>query len=84
MLLAKGKNNDITIVKGLENELLALRSRCDMLEKTVKDLQSICDTHQGAFETFRQHIVGLYNHQGMLDSSYQGEVFEFRQLDRTE
>ena len=47
-----------------------------MLEKSVKDLQSICDTHGRTLETFRQHIVKLHTHQGTLDTSYQGEDFE--------
>jgi hypothetical protein len=38
MLLAKGTDNDITLVKGLKDEVHALKSRCDMLKKTVKDL----------------------------------------------
>jgi len=45
-----------------------------MLEKAVKDLQSICDTHQRTLETFWQHIVNIHMHQGTLDLSYQGEV----------
>jgi hypothetical protein len=47
-----------------------------MLEKSVKDLQSICDTHQRTLETFRKHIVDLHMHQGTLDLSYEGEEFE--------
>ena len=69
-------NNDTALVEGLKNEVQALKSRCDILEKTVKDLQSICDTHQQTLETFRQNIIDLYRHQGMLNLSYQGEEFE--------
>ena len=76
MLCAKGINDDMTQVKGLKNEVQALKGRCNMLEKTVKDLQSMCDTHQRTLETFRQHIVNLHRHQGTLDLSYQGEEFE--------
>jgi hypothetical protein len=47
-----------------------------MLEKTVGVLQSICDTHQRALETWRQHIVTSQNEQGILDSSYNGEEYE--------
>jgi archaellum component FlaC len=75
-LLAKGTDGDMTPVEGLKNEVQALKSRCDILEKTVNNLKSICDTHQGIIETFRQQIVNLHGHQGTLDLSYQGEEFE--------
>jgi hypothetical protein len=76
MLLAKGADDDTTLVEGLKNEVQALKGRCNMLEKSLKDLQSICDTHQRTLETFWQHIVNLHRHQGTLDLSYQGEDFE--------
>jgi hypothetical protein len=47
-----------------------------MLEKTVGVLQTICDTHQRALETLRQHIVASQHKQGILDSSYNGEEYE--------
>ena len=76
---AKGtdaRDDDITVVKGLKNEVQALNHRCNMLEKTVKDLQSICDTHQRYLESFRKEIVNIHNVRGELDLSYQGEEFE--------
>lgn len=76
MLLANETDDDIALVEGLKNEVQALKDRCDMLEETTKNLQSICDTHQRTLETFRQHIVNLHEHQGTLDISYQGEDFE--------
>jgi predicted nucleic acid-binding Zn-ribbon protein len=81
VLLAKGTyaRDDITLVEGLENEVQALKSRCNTLEKTVKDLQSICDTNQRYIETFRQQIIGIQRDLGTLDSSYQGEEFEVMQ-----
>jgi len=57
-------------------EVQALRGRCNMLEKAVKDLQSICNMHQRMLETFQQHIVNIHMYQGTLDLSYQGEEFE--------
>jgi hypothetical protein len=75
-MLAKGTHNDITEVEGLRNVVQALEIRCDMLEKTVRDLQSVCETHEKTLETFRQNIIKLHAHQGTLDLSYQGEVFE--------
>jgi hypothetical protein len=65
-----------TLVEGLEIEIQALKRRCNILEKTAKDLQSICDTHQRTPETFRQQIVNLNSFRGTLDLGYQGEDFE--------
>jgi hypothetical protein len=42
MLLTKCVDDDIDLVKGLKNEVQALKSRCNMLEKNVKALLSIC------------------------------------------
>jgi hypothetical protein len=75
-MLAKGTHNDIAEVEGLKDAVKALKSKCDMLEKTVSDLQSVCETHQKSLETFRQHIINLHANRGTLDLSYQGEVFE--------
>ena len=75
-MLTKGMHNDIAEVKGLKDAVKALKSKCDMLEKTVSDLQSIYETHQKTLETFRQHIINLLMNWGTLDLSYQGEVFE--------
>jgi len=75
-MLAKGIHNDITEVECLKNAVQALKSKCNMLEKTVRDLQSICEMHQKSLETFWQHIINLHAYQGMLDLNYQGEEFE--------
>jgi hypothetical protein len=69
-------DNDITEVEGLKNEVNALKIKCDMLEKTVSNLQSVCGTHQKTLEAFRQQIINLHVNQGTLDLSYQGELFE--------
>jgi len=53
-----------------------LKTRYDMLEKTTKDLQSICDTYQRTLETLWQQIVTLHRQQGTLNLSYLGEQFE--------
>jgi hypothetical protein len=39
--LPKDTDNDITLVESLKNDVQSLKSRCDMLEKTVKDLKSM-------------------------------------------
>jgi hypothetical protein len=75
-MLAKGTRDDITEVEDLKDAVKALKFKCDMLEKTVSNLQSVCETHQKSLETFRQHIINLHANQGTLDSSYQGEMFE--------
>ena len=73
MPLAK---DGLLLVESLKNDVQALKSRCNILEKTVKDLQSICNTHQNTLETFRQEIINLHRCKGTLDLSYQGEGFE--------
>jgi predicted nucleic acid-binding Zn-ribbon protein len=75
-LPAKGPDDGTTLVKDLKNEIQALKSRCNMLETTVKNLESIYNTHQRTLETLRQHIVNLHSHLGTLDLSYQGEELE--------
>jgi len=75
-MLSNGTDDNVTLVEGLKTEIQALKSRCGALEKTVGDLQSICDTHQRTLETFRQHIINLEKVQGTLDLSYEGEEFE--------
>ena len=76
MLLTKCVDGVIALVKGLKDEVQALKSRCDTLEKSIKDLQSICDMHSRSIETYRMHVVRLEEQQGTLNLSYQGEEFE--------
>ena len=47
-----------------------------MLETSVKNLESMLNTHQRTLETLRQHIVNLHSRLGTLDLSYQGEGLE--------
>ena len=67
--------NNATPVESLENEMQALKIRCNMLERTVKELQSICDTHQRTLESHRQYIIKLQEHHGTLEYSYEGVDF---------
>ena len=76
LLPAKGPNHGTILVEDLKKEIQALKSRCNMLEITVKNLESKHDTHQRTLETLRQQIVILHSRQGTLDLSYQGEEFE--------
>jgi hypothetical protein len=54
--------NDITPVESLEIEVRALKARCNMLEKTVRDLQSMWNTHQNYIEAFRKEIISIQSH----------------------
>jgi hypothetical protein len=76
MLLTKCIDDDIPLVKGLKDEVQALKSRCDKLKKSVKNLQSICDMHWRSLDMYWMHVVCLEDHQGTLDLSYQGEEHE--------
>lgn len=75
-MLTKGIDDDVTALIGLKNAVHDLESRCGMLEKTVRNLQSICETHENSLETFREYIINLRLHQGTLDLNYEGEKFE--------
>jgi hypothetical protein len=57
MLLTKCVDDDIDLVKGLKDEVQALKSRCNTLEKNVKALLSICNTHRQSLDSFWLDIV---------------------------
>jgi uncharacterized protein YlxW (UPF0749 family) len=76
LLPAKGPDDGTILVNDLKNEIQALKSRCNKLETTVKNMESKYNTHQRTLETLRQHIVSLHSHLGTLDLSYQGEELE--------
>jgi hypothetical protein len=75
-VLSKGTDDDVALVKVLQDEVQALKSRCNILEKTVKDLQSICDTHERSLDSFRKAIVRHLGSRGTLDLNLQGEELE--------
>ena len=52
MLFYKGTNDDIALVEALKNEVQNLKSRCNMLKKTIKALESICKIHERYLKTF--------------------------------
>jgi hypothetical protein len=56
-----------------------MKSRYNMLKKAVKDLQSICETHERVLETFQKHIVGVQWQKGELNLTCEGEKFEVMQ-----
>jgi hypothetical protein len=67
---------DIALVENLKNEIDALKSRCNKLEKTVKDMEYNYNTHERYLETFRKEIITLHSDRGTLDLSYPGGEFE--------
>ena len=56
-----------------------MKSRYNILEKTVKDLQSISETHQRFLDTVRTHVVDDKWKKGELDLTYQQERFDVMQ-----
>ena len=64
------------LVKGLKNEIQALRSKCDALDRTIQDLKSKHSTHEWHLERHRQEIIGLKDAQGTLDTNFRGESFD--------
>jgi hypothetical protein len=67
---------DIAPAEEPKNDAEALKIRCSALEKTVKKLESVCNTHERLLEAYRQEIINIRKDQGALDLSYQGEEFE--------
>jgi len=64
---------------GLESEVETLKSRCEALERTIREMKSGCDTHESLIESHRVHIVGIQKHLGTLNMSYEGERLELKQ-----
>jgi hypothetical protein len=65
------------VVEDLKEEVEDLKSRCAMLERTINQLVSRCDTHERCLEGYRQHLVKIKVLEGTLDTSYLGENFDF-------
>jgi chromosome segregation ATPase len=75
MLPKQGADNDEAI-KDIKMELEAQKMRCDGHERMIKDLQSICDTHENTLEMLRQQIVELHRSNGTLNATYYGETYD--------
>jgi hypothetical protein len=78
MLLTKCIDDDIDLVKGLKDEVQALKSRCNALKKNVKTLLSICNMHRWSLDSFQVEIVRYGIKQGTLDLSYEGDRLELK------
>ena len=76
MLIAKGTDDDTSLVESLRNEVKALKRTINDLQKTVKVLQSTSRTHQSLLEALRQHTVNFEWQEGTLDPGYEWEEYE--------
>jgi len=76
MLLAKGTDDNTTVVEGLRNEVQALKGAVNDLIKAVKVLQSTSRTHQSLLEALRRHTTNFEWQGGTFDLAYEGEVYE--------
>ena len=47
-----------------------------MYKKMIRDLQSRCDMHERALETYWQEMVGLHKYLKTLGTTYEGEDYE--------
>ena len=71
----QGTDNRI-IIEDLKNEIQALKSRCNVFERTVEDLQCRLETHKKFIEGYREEIVRIQADQGTLNVTYEGEHLE--------
>jgi hypothetical protein len=71
-------NNDIekSTLKMLINEVQTLKTRCDMLEKRVEDLEGRCESHEALLERDRLEILKAHASRGPIDTEYNGERFD--------
>jgi hypothetical protein len=63
-------------LKNVKNDVETLKIRCNALEKAVKKLESVADTHERLLEAYRQEITRIHRDQGVLDLTYAGEKLE--------
>ena len=75
MLPAQGADND-AIIKGLREDVHALKNNCYRLEMLIEELQSRSNTQENTLEGHRQEIVQIKYRQGTLDTNYRGENFD--------
>ena len=63
-------------LKNVKNDVETLKIRCNALEKAVKKLESVADTHERLLEAYRQEITRIHRDQGVLDLTYEREKLE--------
>lgn len=78
LLRIQATDNDIA-VEGLKKEVQALKDKCNMLERTIQNLQTRFSMHEIAVEGYRQEVLRLLNAHGALDTSYGGDSFDLAQ-----
>jgi hypothetical protein len=68
----------------LKKEIAVLKAKCDSyeigktgLEKEIAVLKAKCDLHEGILEALRGQVLRISDHLKILDSSYQGEQYEY-------
>jgi hypothetical protein len=76
LMLPKKDGDNEEAIKELKIEVEAQKMRCDGHERMIKDLQSICDTHENTLETLRQKVVELHRSNGTLSATYYGETYD--------
>ena len=76
MLIAKGTDDNTSLVKSLRNEVKALKRTINDLQKTVKVLQSTSYIHQSLLEALQQHTINFEWQEGTLDPCYKWKEYE--------
>ncbi|KAI9438784.1 hypothetical protein H4582DRAFT_2057402 [Lactarius indigo] len=71
----RGEDNN-SVVRDLEKEVQALKSRCEGQDKMIEDLKSRCETHERVLEMLRQEIVQLHDGQKTLNTMYDGKSYD--------
>ncbi len=67
---------DHWLIRDLEKEVQALKSRCKGQDKMIEDLKSRCETHERVLETLQQEIVQLYDSRKTLNTMYDGKSYD--------
>ncbi|KAI9432455.1 hypothetical protein H4582DRAFT_2061796 [Lactarius indigo] len=71
----RGEDNN-SVVRDLEKEVQALKSRCEGQDKMIEDLKLRCETHERVLEMLRQEIVQLHDGQKTLNTMYDGKSYD--------
>ncbi|KAI9430490.1 hypothetical protein H4582DRAFT_2063759 [Lactarius indigo] len=71
----RGEDNN-SVVRDLEKEVQALKSRCEGQDKMIEDLKSRCETHERVLEMLQQEIVQLHDGQKTLNTMYDGKSYD--------
>ncbi|KAI9430693.1 hypothetical protein H4582DRAFT_2063481 [Lactarius indigo] len=75
--LAMSCEDNDSVVRDLEKEVHALKSRCEGQDKMIEDLKSRCEIHERVLEMLWQEIVQLHDSQKTLNTMYDGKSYDF-------